>query len=202
MPGTRSSAISGKCRCSKNKIWLSVFSCCWLAFLFSLQAGHSPVAFLCCNNGDMRLFSASCICGLRQGHSASWAGYKMCFLCLWSEKPRSELNTFFTRFSQFISHSNLRVGGCVYLCLPLAQSWDLPGWMYWGAKDYFQFSVMILLETAVCVIRFGFSGGMSDCAVSWLSRCLKCTPQKALWSLRGVCHGLTEAVCLLWLWQS
>jgi len=62
---------------------------------------------------------------------------------------------------------------------------------------------MILLKTAVRVMRFGFSGGVPDCAVSCPSKCLKCTAQKAFWALRaGLCCGLTEAVSVLSLWQS
>lgn len=86
MPGTHSSTISGKCRCSKSKIWLSDFFCCCLAFLFTFQAEHSPPTFLCNNNRDSWLFSASFIYGLRQGHSASWERHKLSALCLWSEK--------------------------------------------------------------------------------------------------------------------
>lgn len=106
-----------------------VFFCYWLAFLFSLQTGHSPMAFLCNNNRDLRPFSANFIYGLRQGHSASWARHKLCALCLWSERQGSGLSTFLlTYFSQFISHRNQGVGGCVCLFLAPAWSWDLPGW--------------------------------------------------------------------------
>lgn len=64
--------------------------------------------------------------------------------------------------------------------------------LHWGVKDGFQVFVMILLKMAVLLVtRFGFSGREPDCAVSCPSRCLKCTPQKAFWSLGAeLCHWL------------
>lgn len=139
--------------------------------------------FPCNNNGDLWLFSASFIYGLRHGHSASSERHKLSALCLWSERGvwLKHLFTFATLFP-----TQTRVCEDMYDYVFLQHKGkDEPDWRI-------TFSFLWWVYCKQQYMLWGL-GSVVECqtAVSSRSRCLKCATQKAFLSLRaGLCHGL------------
>lgn len=187
MPGTRSSAISGECRCSKNKIRLSAFFCCWLAFLFTLRAEHSPTAFLCNNNnnGDLWLFSANFIYGLRQCHSSSWRRHKLSALGLWSERGVWHKHLF-TFPSLFPTETRVWEDMYDYVFLQHKARISLAEALFSVFCDDF------IANSSICYEVWAQWWSVRLQLVAWAG-VWSVPPQKAFLSLRaGLCHGLSS----------